>query len=72
MKCVAWLVCGWPADLSQAPVGFFHTTPVYFRLTNFTYVFMQAGSRHLVQALPPVFTIQYLTGKVDKNKTRAV
>ena len=28
----------------------------------------QARGRHLVQALPPVFTLQCITGKVDKNK----
>ena len=29
-----------------------------------------AHGKHLVQALPPVFTLQCLTGKADKNRTR--
>ena len=37
-------------------------------LKFFALVTMQAHGRHLVRALPSVFTLQCLAGKVDKNK----
>ena len=37
-------------------------------LVNNFYLDSQAHGKHLVQALPPVFTLQCLTGKADKTK----
>ena len=40
---------------------------VYHSKSGVTTLGSQARGKYLVQALPPVFTLQCLTGKVDKN-----
>ena len=40
-------------------------------ITNTKYVFLALG-KHLIQALPSVYALQYLTGKVDNNLTTQI
>jgi len=73
--CGAWPVSQWPVVQVRPWSRFFSSFHIYYPVSfirsRFILVPMALG-KHLVQAVPFVYALQYLTGKVDNNNTDSI
>jgi len=64
-KCGAWPVSGWPVNSSRAlEQVFYYSTYLLSCLIRLPWLWV----KHLVQAVPSVYVLQFLKGKVNNMK----